>query len=114
VSCAIRTHSISDDGVRHLLGYSRGSAGARKTRILHLGDYDPSGVHLFSSLAEDIIAFAAAAGAEVEFERAAVTAEQVVTYDLPTAPPKPTDQRSFSGTATTQAEAGRWCCPGQP
>lgn len=37
--------------------------------------------------------------------RVAVTAEQVVTYNLPTAPPKTTDRRSFSGTAATQAEA---------
>ncbi|GAA4600909.1 hypothetical protein GCM10023195_01620 [Actinoallomurus liliacearum] len=28
-----------------------------------------------------------------------------MTYNLPTAPPKTTDRRSFSGTATTQAEA---------
>ncbi|RBQ12176.1 hypothetical protein DP939_44330 [Spongiactinospora rosea] len=39
------------------------------------------------------------------FERVAVTAEQVLTYRLPAAPPKATDRRSFSGTATTQAEA---------
>ncbi|GGZ39709.1 hypothetical protein [Streptomyces bluensis] len=50
-------------------------------------------------------AFADAAGAEVEFERVAVTPEQVAAYNLPTAPPKATDRRSFSGTATTQAEA---------
>lgn len=60
---------------------------------------------MFSALAEDVIAFAAAAGAEIEFQRVAVTAEQVATYNLPTAPPKATDRRSFSGTATTQAEA---------
>ncbi|MDH6130092.1 hypothetical protein [Kitasatospora sp. GP82] len=70
-----------------------------------VGDYDPSGEHLFNALAEDVIAFALAAGAEVEFERVAVTAEQVTAYNLPTAPPKATDRRSFSGTATTQAEA---------
>ncbi|MEV4115964.1 hypothetical protein [Nonomuraea sp. NPDC049695] len=84
---------------------TRAAAGGLKTCILHLGDYDPSGEHLFSSLAEDVVAFAAAAGAAVEFERVAVTAEQVVTYRLPTAPPKATDRRSFSGTTTTQAEA---------
>jgi hypothetical protein len=55
---------------------------------------------------EDVIAFAQAAGAEVEFERVAVTPEQIATHHLPTAPPKATDhQRSFTGTATTQAEA---------
>ncbi|RCG19064.1 hypothetical protein DQ384_38720 [Sphaerisporangium album] len=84
---------------------ARAASGGPKTLILHLGDYDPSGEHLFNSLAEDVIAFAEAAGAEVEFERVAVTADQVLTYQLPTAPPKITDRRSFSGTATTQAEA---------
>ncbi|MFF7098515.1 hypothetical protein ACFY9A_40070 [Streptomyces rubradiris] len=78
----------------------RAAEGGRKTAVLHLGDHDPSGEHLFNALAEDVIAFAQAAGAEVEFERVAVTA-----YNLPTAPPKATDRRSFSGTATTQAEA---------
>ncbi|MEQ4611458.1 hypothetical protein ABMX48_36610 [Streptomyces cavourensis] len=78
---------------------------ATGTRILHLGDYDQSGEHMFSSLAEDVIAFAQAAGAEVSFDLLAVTPEQIATYDLPTAPPKTTDRRSFSGTATTQAEA---------
>lgn len=83
----------------------RAVAGGRRSRILHIGDYDQSGEHLFSSLAEDVIAFAAAADAEVDFERVAVTEEQVRMYNLPTAPPKPTDRRSFSGSATTQAEA---------
>ncbi|GGX46265.1 hypothetical protein [Streptomyces noursei] len=83
----------------------RAVEGGRKTLVLHIGDYDPSGEHLFNSLAEDVIAFAQAAGAEVEFERVAVTPEQIATYDLPTAPPKATDRRSFSGTTTTQAEA---------
>ncbi|WP_326771013.1 hypothetical protein OG978_46210 (plasmid) [Streptomyces sp. NBC_01591] len=40
----------------------------------------------------------------MEFERVAVTPEQIVTYGLPTVPPNATDRRSFSGTATTQAE----------
>ncbi|MFD3422052.1 hypothetical protein [Streptomyces decoyicus] len=40
-----------------------------------------------------------------EFERVAVTPEQIAAHHLPTAPPKATDRRSFTGTATTQAEA---------
>ncbi|MEU4654959.1 hypothetical protein AB0G32_13605 [Streptomyces sp. NPDC023723] len=83
----------------------RAMAGNRKTRVLHLGDYDQSGEHMFSALVEDVIASAEATGAEVEFERVAVTSEQIATYNLPTAPPKATDRRSFSGTTTTQAEA---------
>lgn len=37
--------------------------------------------------------------------RVAVTPEQVETYQLPTAPPSTADRRTFSGSATTQAEA---------
>jgi hypothetical protein len=55
--------------------------------VLHIGDHDPSGVHVFSSLAEDIEGFAADYGADVEFIRLAVTPEQAARYDLPSAPP---------------------------
>lgn len=78
--------------------------------VLHLGDCDPSGVHVFSSLDEDVGAFAAAMGATVTFVRLAVTPAQVKKLGLPTAPAKPTDRRSFAGidgdaNATVQAEA---------
>ncbi|MER7810367.1 hypothetical protein [Streptomyces sp900116325] len=84
---------------------ARAISGGRRTGILHLGDYDQSGVHMFNSLAEDVIAFAVAAGAEVAFEWVAVTPEQIATCSVPTAPPKATGRRSFSGTVTIQAEA---------
>lgn len=70
--------------------------------VLHLGDYDPSGEHIFTSLAEDIQALGAR---DAEFIRLAVTPAQVLEMNLPTAPPKKTDNRSFSGTSTTQCEA---------
>lgn len=73
--------------------------------VLHIGDHDPSGVHVFSSLAEDIEAFANDYGGDVEFIRLAVTPEQAALYSLPSAPPKPTDRRSFEGNETWQAEA---------
>lgn len=69
--------------------------------VLHIGDHDPSGVHIGSSLAEDLKAFG---GKSVHLTRLAVTPEQVDRYDLPTAPPKQSDNRQFSGH-TTQAEA---------
>lgn len=75
-----------------------------ETVVLHVGDLDPSGIHLFNALAEDVAAFAAAAGARIRFERVAVTADQVERYALPTAPPKASDHRSFTGN-TTQSEA---------
>ncbi|MEV8530045.1 hypothetical protein AB0451_39230 [Streptomyces sp. NPDC052000] len=46
-----------------------------------------------------------APGTEVVFERLAVTEQQIASHGLPTASPKSSDHRSFSGTSTTQAEA---------
>ena len=72
--------------------------------ILHIGDHDPSGVHMHNSLDEDLNAFIAYYGGSVEVTRLAVTPHQVDYMNLPTAPPKRTDNRSFVGL-TTQAEA---------
>jgi hypothetical protein len=66
------------------------------TLVLHIGDHDPSGVHMFGSLGEDVQAFADYYGGKVEFIRLDVTPDQVAEYDLPTAPPKTTDRRAFS------------------
>lgn len=73
--------------------------------VLHLGDLDPSGVHLFSSLAEDVCAMTRQiANLEPVFTRLAVTPEQASALGLPSAPAKPTDNREFSGQ-TVQCEA---------
>lgn len=72
--------------------------------VLHVGDHDPSGVHLYQSFAEDVTAFAKVDGGSVTFERVAVTPEQIERFDLETAPPKVTDRRAFVGE-TVQAEA---------
>jgi hypothetical protein len=74
------------------------------TEILHIGDHDPSGAHLFLALAEDVQAFAADLGGDVSFTRLAVTPAQITTLGLETAPPKATDSRAFTGE-TCQAEA---------
>lgn len=78
--------------------------------ILHLGDFDPSGVSIFDSVAQDVAAFVDAdrpwGTITVAFERIALTAEQVLQYDLPTAPAKATDSRSKDWTGgTCQLEA---------
>lgn len=73
-------------------------------RILHIGDHDPSGVHIFGSLDEDVRAFIDEFGGDAEFIRLAVTPEHIARYGLPTAPPKETDRRNFTGQ-TVQAEA---------
>ena len=73
--------------------------------VLQIGDHDPSGVHVFSHLAEDVAAFAAAYQGDVEFVRLAVTLEQAHVLALELAPPKATDRRAFAGDETYQAEA---------
>ncbi|NUY01704.1 hypothetical protein [Paraburkholderia youngii] len=73
-------------------------------RVLHLGDHDPSGVHLYLALQEDITAFCETFGGEVTFERVAVLPSHVDMFGLDTAPPKSTDRRRFEGE-TVQAEA---------
>lgn len=76
------------------------------TEILHVGDYDTSGVHVFSSLAEDLAELTVGlGGAEPAFTRLAVTEAQARDLNLPSAPPKASDKRRFDGDETWQAEA---------
>lgn len=72
--------------------------------VFHIGDHDPSGVHVFGSLDGDIRAFLDAMGGEAEFVRLAVTPDQIDEHNLPTSPAKATDRRAFDGD-TVQAEA---------
>jgi hypothetical protein len=53
------------------------------TEVLHIGDHDPSGVHLFLALMEDVQAFCGALGGDVEFTRLAVTPRQIEQMNLP-------------------------------
>jgi hypothetical protein len=75
--------------------------------LLHLGDFDPSGVSIFDALAEDVDAYLRTDAPELPatFRRVALTAEQVARYDLPTAPPKKLDSRAAGWTDTCQLEA---------
>ena len=70
----------------------------KPAKILHLGDYDPSGEDLFTAAAEDVRAFVLAdrlnAMVDVEFIRVALTEGQVEAYRLPTSPAKESDSRS--------------------
>lgn len=82
----------------------------KRAVILHLGDFDPSGVSIFDSVAADVTAFVEADKphglVSVEFERVALTGEQVQAHALPTAPPKASDTRSKTWTGgTCQLEA---------
>ena len=67
--------------------------------IFHFGDLDPSGVDAARDIEAKLRRYAP--GAEIHFERPAVTREQVERWNLPTRPTKMTDTRSkkFTGTS---------------
>jgi hypothetical protein len=67
--------------------------------IYHFGDLDPSGVDAARDIEAKLKRYAP--GAEIHFERPAVTREQVEQWDLPTRPTKVTDTRAkkFTGTS---------------
>jgi hypothetical protein len=94
------THEIAERALRRNV----------PTVILHIGDFDPSGVSIFTSMMADAAAFVEADRAIQTLEilpvRVALTAEQVAGYELPTAPAKSSDTRSktWSG-GTCQLEA---------
>ncbi len=78
----------------------------RDAVVLHFGDMDPSGEKMFDALRNDVRAF----GGRVEFQRIAVTREQVIDLDLPTAPVKGkghAHEAGFDGDETVQLEAIR-------
>jgi hypothetical protein len=62
--------------------------------LYYFGDRDPSGVMIDRKIEQDLRTFAP--GAEIHFERVAVTPEQIVTLNLPTRPTKTSDSRSHS------------------
>ena len=67
--------------------------------IYHFGDLDPSGVDAARDIEAKLRRYAP--GAEIHFERPAVTRAQVEEWDLPSRPTKMTDTRSkkFVGTS---------------
>src|SRR5207249_3416224 len=77
------------------------------TLVLHVGDFDPSGLSVFDSAIDDVRAFVGDLGGGLipEFRRVAVTEEQIENYALPDSPPKKTDRRGGWTGGTVQAEA---------
>ena len=81
---------------------------ARHTRVLHVGDYDPSGVAVIDSLADDLWQFIVDMGYDLDvaqFHRVAVTPEQIAELGLPGAPAKANDVRGGFDDLAVQAEA---------
>ena len=74
-------------------------AKGKPAHIYHFGDLDPSGVDAARDIEAKLRRYAP--GAEIHFERPAVTREQVERWNLPTRPTKMTDSRAkkFVGTS---------------
>ena len=102
----------------------------KEVAILHVGDFDPSGVDIYRDVEETLrlYAFARQFGAPVttcrrlvsdrdyrlgsttdwlSFERLALTPDQIEDYDLPARPPKGSDVRTaaFTGKGAVEVEA---------
>ncbi len=82
------------------------------TVVLSIGDYDPSGIALYQSFKENVMAFFDEGDwddrGEWEtplFRRIAVTPDQIRQYGFITAPPKSTDNRGSWSGGTVQCEA---------
>lgn len=73
--------------------------------VQHIGDFDPSGVHVYQSLCDDVSEFVADMGGDVTFRRVAITPDQIALHQLPEAPAKASDNRIFTGSGTVQCEA---------
>ena len=66
----------------------------KPAHLYYFGDYDPSGVDITRAVEQGLREFAP--DADIEFERVAVTEQQIVDWSLPTRPTKATDSRSRS------------------
>lgn len=64
--------------------------------IYQLGDHDPSGLSAWDQTKRKLTEFAP--GVDFQFERLAVTPEQIAEYNLPTRPTKSSDSRSRNFT----------------
>jgi hypothetical protein len=86
---------------KYRLGRKWATTGGPRT-VLHVGDQDASGVHMFQCLAEDLISFAGPT-ADIEVVRIAILPSQTGGFEingrrvpaLPPAPPKAADNRRF-------------------
>jgi hypothetical protein len=77
-------------------------AKGKPAHIYHFGDLDPSGVDAARDIEAKLRRYAP--GAEIHFERPAVTREQVEQWNLPTRPTKTTDTRAKKFGSATSVE----------
>lgn len=84
--------------------YMRHASDGKPITVFYIGDYDPAGVlidvaierELREHLPDDI---------DMDFQRIAITEEQIEAYNLPTKPRKAGDKRAQHIAATVEAEA---------
>ena len=72
--------------------------------IIYIGDHDPAGVLIDRSVEREL-RLHLDEDVELEFERIAITPEQIEEYDLPTKPRKAGEKRALHITETVEAEA---------
>ena len=83
----------------HTMGYRLGQrlkwldenedGSKKKVKIYYFGDYDPSGLDIYRFIQDMSRRF----GLEIEFERVAITKEQIEKYNIPPAMAKKSDSR---------------------
>lgn len=71
---------------------SANTANGKTTFVYQLGDHDPSGLDAWRDFTSKVLRFAPEA--DVQFERLAVTPDQIRVLDLPTRPTKKSDTRA--------------------
>jgi len=76
----------------------------KRTQILYVGDYDPSGKLIGEHIEKRLRGFAP--NIEIEFKRLLINRDQIEEYDLPSKPPKRTTHSArFDDNRTVEAEA---------
>ncbi len=78
--------------------------GEKPAVIIYIGDYDPAGVLIDQSIERELRAHLHS-DIDLDFQRLAITEQQIEEYDLPTKPRKATDRRSSHVRSTVEAEA---------
>ncbi len=86
--------------VQQMNHYAKG----RTVRVLYIGDHDKSGVLIDKALEREQRAHLAP-DVRIDFQRLAITEEQIALYDLPSKPSKASDRRAPHIRRTVEAEA---------
>jgi hypothetical protein len=88
------SHSVLNDLAKRLRNYDD-----RNIKLIYCGDYDPSGLDIDRDVQDKLYN---TFGIDFDFERNAITLDQIDEYDIPPAPAKDTDSR----TAGMEARLG--------